>query len=477
MTPTQLDLSRTIVAMSSGLAPARRAIVRLSGQSTRSILDRLICPLATDSTGRTENVAATETKREFLNSRRASSACFDLDIGWDQRQLPARIYYWPDHRSFTGEPGAELHVLGAMPIVESLTERIVSLGARLAERGEFTLRSFLAGKLDLTQAEAVLGVIEADSPQQLAESLEQLAGNLSIPVRQLRDQLVELVAHLEAGLDFVEEDIEFITPPLLLASLESICRQLKLISDRLQSRGARSRSARVTLVGLPNAGKSSLFNALLGMDRVIVSPQAGTTRDAVVETLTVGDLPVELIDTAGLEELQESSPRGLAQSVLQARLQQSDAIVFCVDASDPPTTQWIEDQEERLRKIVPSVLRVGTKADLALQPTTKGWGGLVSANQPETIDWLRSELRQRLAESTQHLRSTAMHETAVRCRGSIELAQAAIERAMALISEAEGEELVAVELRTALDDLSAVIGEVHSDDILGEIFGRFCIGK
>jgi tRNA modification GTPase len=376
MNPAQLDLTQTIAAVSSGLAPARRAIVRVSGSHTRGILQALVA-------------AASDTS--FLSASQAVSAEVELDIGWEQRRFPARIYYWPDHRSFTGEPCAELHVLGAMPIIERLTEHIVSLGARPAERGEFTLRSFLAGKLDLTQAEAVLGVIEADTPQQLNESLQQLAGNLSVPVRELRDQLVELVAHLEAGLDFVEEDIEFITPHQLRASLNSILQQLQILSDRLQSRGARSRAARITLVGRPNAGKSSLFNALIGTDRVIVSPQAGTTRDAVAETLKLGELPVELTDTAGLEELQELSPRGIAQLVLQERLQQSDAILFCVDVSQPSPTGWVDAQEQRLREMVPRVLTVGTKADLADPSVSHGWDVLVSCTQLASVELLTEQ--------------------------------------------------------------------------------------
>ncbi len=457
-TNSQIDLTQTIVAVGSGLAPARRAIVRISGNATLEILTKL--------TGQT------------LAAQRASSFYCQADLGWAHRLLDVIVLLWPDQRSYTGEPCAELHLLGALPLVESLVERLIALGAAPAQRGEFTLRSFLAGKLDLPQAEAVLGVIEADSPHQLSEALQQLGGNLSQPVRMLRDQLVELTAHLEAGLDFVEEDIEFITAEQLTSDLQRIAAQLEAISQQLQSRSARSRAASIVLVGLPNSGKSSLFNALVGSERAIVSPQAGTTRDAVSATLRLGELPIELVDTAGLEELQTDSPRALAQGMLEERLHRADIALMCVDLNQPPEAQWLRVQLARLQGAVGQVLLVGTKADLPYDSALASQCmASVSPFQLESIARLRTQLAAALRDSQLSLHSNALHATAVRCRGSIEPAQQALQRAIELVADGGGEELVATELRTAIDELSAVIGEVHSEDILGQIFSRFCIGK
>lgn len=470
----KLDLERTIVAVSSGLAPARRAVIRISGQETRRILGELIGPFACPAS------------EELLAARAALSRQLHVDIGWQQRRLPTRVYYWPDHRCFTGEPSAELHVLGALPIVESLVERILSCGASPAERGEFTLRSFLAGKLDLPQAEAVLGVIEANSESQLEQALQQLGGNLSSPVRTLRNQLLELVAHQEAGLDFVEEDIEFISQQQLTQSLQQISDQLADIAAKLKTRDTRRRAPRIVFVGLPNAGKSSLFNALVGSERAIVSPQAGTTRDAVSSPAALGELSVDLIDTAGIEELEGASPRQLAQGVLQAWLGQTDVAVLCVDMSQPADRTWLAAQATRLRAVVPQVVIVGTKLDLAENAQAYAdcdLNATSSALQAESVANIRQLLLSAITDSSQQLHMDAMHETAVRCQQSLELAQAAIQRALQLAADVHSgyagsaEELVAAELRNALDDLSAVIGEIHSDDILGQIFSRFCIGK
>jgi len=459
----KLDLQRTIVAVASGVAPARRAIVRISGHETRSIVSRLIDQ---------------EIQANAATTLQGSAGLGSKSSIWGSSRVEVNILYWPDHRSYTGEPCAELHLLGSLPIVESLVERLVALGATPAQPGEFTLRSFLAGKLDLPQAEAVLGVIEAETDDDLTAALQQLGGNVSKPVRRLRDQLIELTAHLEAGLDFVEEDIEFITSDSLAEGLQRIADELAAIIEQLRSRGARSRNASVVLVGLPNSGKSSLLNALVGSQRAIVSPQAGTTRDAVTVRVDVNGLTVELTDTAGIEELQEQSPRAMAQEILRDRLLRADVALLCLDLQQPPTDAWLSAQQASLQSMLPTLLWVGTKTDLAHDSELATRCALtVSAHDSNSIQRLKAKLAQTLHETRGQLHSDAMHATATRCRGELELAQAAIARALHLVAHAMGEELVATELRIAIDDLSSVIGEVHSEDILGEIFGRFCIGK
>ncbi len=453
-----LDFNRTIVAVSSGVAASRRAIIRISGSETGRILETL-----------TSN---------SLPYKYATSFRGNLSTGWNGRRLGAQIYFWPNRRSFTGEPCAELHFLGSLPIVESLVEHIASLGAHPAQRGEFTLRSFLAGKIDLTQAEAVLGVIEADSPMELSNALQQLGGNISKPVRRLRDQLLELTAHLEAGLDFVEEDIEFISAEHLQRELTAIAEQLQTISNQLLSRSTRSRSAQVVLVGLPNSGKSSLFNSLVQSERSIVSSVAGTTRDAVTALMELGQLVIELVDTAGIEELSEDSARGLAQGVLEARLQRADVALLCIDLHAPPSEEWLKSQLERLRSTMPHVLLVGTKADLPHQSAlTSLCDAIVNPAMADGLHRLTDRLTTTLRDSQHPLHSAAFQATTIRCRGSIDVARTALLRAQSLVINGAGEELVATELREAISDLSSVIGEIHTEDILGQIFSRFCIGK
>jgi len=472
----KFDLQRTIVALSSGATAGRRAIVRLSGSATRDILAQLF---------------QYPNDLQLLETRVPRSAAVTCSLTWPGRStpapLPAIAYYWPDSRSFTGEPSAELHITGSMPVAENLIVTLCSLGAEVAERGEFTLRSFLAGKLDLVQAEAVLGVIEAEGPDQLEEALSQLGGNLSRPVRAMRTQLIDLIAHLEAGLDFVEEDIKFISTSELVQQLQQIQTLLAALAAQLTARDARSRSSQVVIVGLPNSGKSSLFNDLVGNNRAIVSPQAGTTRDAITHSISIDELNLELIDTAGIEELVGDSPRAAAQTALQKRLTQADVALFCIDCSQPLDNAWRAAQQQSLKRLGVSIITVGTKADLlatdsliASQPPyiqLTEFDVQVSVKASIGIDSLRSLLVKRVFEHRSELQSSAMQHIAMRCRKSLDAASETIQQAIHLAQAGDGEELVAAELRMALDDLSAIIGEVHSDDILGEIFSRFCIGK
>ncbi len=464
----KLDLSRTIVALSSGVMPARRAIIRLSGSLTVSILQQLL--------RRAEDL-------RVLESKSACSAEVQAFVLWERPErevcIPLRLYVWPDARSFTGEPSAELHLVGSMPVVEAVLAYLCKLGAEPAERGEFTLRSFLAGKLDLVQAESVLGVIEAEGEAQLNEALAKLGGNLSKPVRQMREQLIELVAHLEAGLDFVEEDIEFIHQDELVDQLGAIATRLETLASQLATRDARTSGAEVVIVGLPNSGKSSLFNYLVGSERTIVSDQAGTTRDVIAATIQIGGQRVELVDTAGIEELSGSSPRAVAQEALRGRIRRADLALFCLDCSQSIDIAWFHEQFAALQSLGVTIVSVGTKSDLASQVDVQGLhlDATISVRAQRGVDDLQRIITERIATHVGEFQSAAMHHLAIRCRQSLDAACSTIHRAIELARNGDLEELVAAELRLGLDDLSAIIGEVHSDDILGEIFSRFCIGK
>lgn len=460
-----LTLDDTIVAVSSGLAPAKRGIVRISGPDTRVILEKLIQPASPEQA---------RSKTRLLETSRAH--CEQVACLWGMgRSIDVRCYFWPDGRSFTGETCAEIHLLGSLPIVEHLTEHICSLGARPADRGEFTLRSFLSGKIDLTQAEAVLGVIEADTEQDLHAALSQLGGNLSQPVRELRNHLLELTADVEAALDFVEEDIQFISVESLREQLHQTLTQLEAIAGQLVSRGSRKRDAQVMLVGLPNAGKSSLFNALIGRERVIVSPTAGTTRDMISHPLELDGCTIDLVDTAGIESWADRSPRSLAQDALHSRLVDADLVVICCDSQSRSDAETVLDILLAAGIDRAATIPVLTKCDLA---GDNGVAGIhTSVHDANSLKQLRAILSSRIAEHQQSMKSDALHRTMIRCSAKITSSIEAIRRSLELIGDPYGDELVAAELRLAIDDLSSVIGEVHTEDILGEIFSRFCIGK
>ncbi|MCA9193368.1 MAG: 50S ribosome-binding GTPase [Planctomycetales bacterium] len=470
----KLELGCTIVAVGSGNHPSQRAIVRISGEETQSILQQLIT--CQDAGG-------------LLAASHAQSASVRCSLAWPEQDVECQVYFWPTRISYTGEPSAEIHVIGSMPIVESLVSRITQLGAKPAERGEFTLRGFLNGKLDLAQAEAVLGVIEADNSAGLNWALGQLAGNLSGAVRQLREQLVGLLSHLEAGLDFVEEDIEFIHRDEIITQLQSVADALLAMQEQLAGRLSRKQHPSVVLVGFPNAGKSSLFNALLGRARTIVSNVAGTTRDVITANCQLKDMEVELVDTAGIEDYNLNSPRGLAQEKLVDHIQQAALLLTCHSTESPAAL--LQSLERKLESVLrsraadladgiysmPPRLQVITKSDLSSSIPVTEPDCRVSVSEPNQLAHLRELIYETLWNSAKSTSSHAMHCAIVRCNTSLHLATEDVRRALQLATGCAGEELIATEIRVALDNLGMIIGEIHSDEILGEIFGRFCIGK
>ena len=266
-----LDLDDTIVAPASPPGPALRGIVRVSGGDAAEVISRLFQP-----DEQSENWRVTRVPRRFTGQLALPSILVPV---------PTTLMYWPTRRSFTGQRMAEFHLSGSVPLVEALLEHLCENGARLARRGEFTMRAFLSGRIDLLQAEAVLGVIEATDHEELQKALSQLGGRMTSRLGQLRIDLIALLGDLEAGLDFVEEDIEFITKTEITRRLDAallLLNELAVVSSCRLPTGYRRR---LVLAGLPNAGKSTLFNRLTGRENAIVSPIAGTTRDYLTVTL------------------------------------------------------------------------------------------------------------------------------------------------------------------------------------------------
>ncbi|HUG70735.1 MAG TPA: tRNA modification GTPase, partial [Pirellulaceae bacterium] len=380
-------------------------------------------------------------------------------------------YVWPTERSYTRQPTAELHTIGSPPVLDAIVQSLCQQGARLAQPGEFTMRAFLAGRLDLTQAEAVLGVIDATSQQDLDVALSQLAGGLATPLHELRERLMNLLAHIEAGLDFVEEDIEFIERDDLILGIDEAATEVEAVQQQLQSRSEVDDTPYVVLVGSPNVGKSSLLNALVVDAAAIVSHISGTTRDYVARRLTLIDRDIILIDTAGVEQV--DTLLGIAtaaQAMTRGKQQQAALVLFCLDATRPPN-EW-ELSELRADPGVPRII-VSTKTDA-------GHHSCVGGQRIETssISGLGlPELRKAIYDHIAHNSCNAVTSTALRCHESLRLARTSLEQARLAAIDSLGEELVAAELRVVLDELGHVVGEIYTDDILDRIFSRFCIGK
>jgi tRNA modification GTPase len=442
-----LDVNETIVALSSAPGPGGRAIVRLSGPAALSIADRVFTaaePLARDQ------------------RRRYPGAVRLPDVA---SPLPADLYVWPGPRSYTGQDVAELHTLGCPPLVDLLIAQLLNAGARAAQPGEFTLRAFLGGKLDLPRAEAVLGVIEATDRDQLKQALTQLAGGVTRPLEGLRDDLLNLLADVEAGLDFADEDIQFVDQRETLLRLGKALALVTLAQKQLAQRAVSERTFRAVLVGRPNAGKSSLFNALTGA-AALVSPEPGTTRDYLVRRLDLDGVSVELVDTAGRREavgpIEEQ-----AQALGRSEAERADLLLLCLEAGRVTTAE-----EERLLQPAGAseVLGVATKCDLA-EPAA----GLLATSAATGAGL--GPLRTALAERARSRRAPALAPSISRCKHHVDRCLEALRRAHAVVLYEDPAEILALELRGALDELGEMVGAVYTNDLLDRIFSRFCIGK
>lgn len=394
-----------------------------------------------------------------------------MSISESLGDVPCAVYLWPTERSYTRQSTAELHTIGSPPVLEAIVQTLCEAGARLAQPGEFTMRAFLAGRLDLTQAEAVLGVIDATSQHDLDVALSQLAGGLAAPLHALREQLLDMLAHLEAGLDFVEEDIEFIQRDELIQGIDDAAGVIESVQRQLKTRAEADDAPCVVLVGSPNVGKSSLLNALVGDAAAIVSHISGTTRDYVARRMTLGDRDVVLIDTAGVEQVGELAGIPIAaQAMTQSTQQRAAIVLFCLDATRP-LNDW-EASQLRGHPGVPR-LTVLTKTDIGDDSDLGGDLICTSSVTGFGLPQLREAIYARIADDT----CRAVTSTALRCHESLRLASASLDQARMAASDSLGEELVAAELRVVLEALGQVVGAVYTDDILDRIFSRFCIGK
>jgi tRNA modification GTPase len=460
------SLSDTIAAIASPPGGAARGIVRLSGPATRQCLARCF-----------------HAEPEFTWETVAAPTAIPGWMEWDDgmRRLPGELYFWPGTRSYTGEPLAEFHTLGSPPLLDAALAQFCRGGARLAEPGEFTLRAFLAGRIDLTQAEAVLGVIEAADGEQLDAALAQLAGGLGRPLAQLRGELLQLLAELEAGLDFPDEELPFVDAPELQRKLAEAARTVARLTRQIEGREAAGAAADVVLVGSPNAGKSSLFNALAGAPGALVSELPGTTRDYLVAESDLDGVKCRWIDTAGVEArlpAQHAEVHAAAQHMSGRQARGAQLRLLCIEAGRP-LNDW---QRGQLADERPGCLVVLTKADRLRPGQAAEPAGLsrydvaTSSATGAGIDRLRQCVREALVGVASAGRG-GVAGTAIRCRESLRRAAAALADAGSAVAAGLGEELIAVEIRAALDELGRVVGAVYTDEVLDVIFSRFCIGK
>ncbi|MBI2347993.1 MAG: tRNA uridine-5-carboxymethylaminomethyl(34) synthesis GTPase MnmE [Deltaproteobacteria bacterium] len=381
-------------------------------------------------------------------------------------------------RSYTGEDVVEVHCHGGPFVVRRVLELVLSCGARHAEPGEFTKRAFLNGRLDLAQAEAVLDLIRARTDKGMRLALDQVEGGLSRWVGELREELLDILVQIEAAIDFPEEEIELLAREQLANKIGSLREKLAgLIASYEWGRLFRE-GARVCIGGRPNVGKSSLLNALLGEERVIVTPEPGTTRDVIEESINLGGLPVVLWDTAGIRESSDQVERIGVDFALR-RVEAAEAVMVVLDGSFSLTSE-----DRFIMGVVKGKkgLAVVNKSDLPqcldLQEARSLLDGKtvlsVSAKSGQGLDKLRHHLRALLLGVQQE---PAVAITNVRHKAALERTEKSLGEAAEALTRRLPAEIVAVDLQEAREGLEEVVGLVTNEDILERIFSQFCIGK
>ena len=437
-----------------------------------------------------------------------------LPLGEGQGEGPideALVVVMRKPQSYTGEDVVEIQTHGGAWILQATCHGLIRHGARLAQPGEFTKRAFLNGRLDLTQAEAVLDTIQATTSRSLQAAQSLLRGSLSKKVDALRERLIRVLAHVEAGMDFAEEDITFIQAAEVQQALTDTQRAVEqLIASYEEGRLIRE-GIKVAIIGRPNVGKSSLLNALLKLDRAIVSDQPGTTRDVIDESMNVRGIPLRLLDTAGLRQTQDTiEGEGIRRT--EDAIAEADVLLLVLDGAEGVTDEdraIFETHGSQRHLLVMNKMDLPESQSFSSLPLGEGQGEgppSLSPQTPLSPSWERARVRGKQGEGegsafvkvsaktgegldhlTSVIQSVCLKEgleatpsvlvTRLRHKASLEQAHGSIEEAMRSLERKESGECVALDIRAALDALGEITGAISTEDILDRIFQDFCIGK
>jgi tRNA modification GTPase len=443
-----LQLSDTIVAISTPLARSGIGVVRLSGADARSIAERIL---------------RFPGQHIWKPWTAALGALIDEE-GSTVDQVVATFYAAP--RSYTAEDLVEISCHGAPVVLRYCVERAVLAGARPAEPGEFTLRGYLNGRIDLPQAEAVRDLIDATTIYQARIAAQQVEGSVSRRIAPLKEQLLELISLLEAGIDFAEDDID-------VASNQEILRRLTPVEEGLDQLARTFAYGRLVhegfslaIVGRPNVGKSSLFNRLVEQDRAIVTEIPGTTRDTISETASLNGIPVRFIDTAGIRTGEDRVEQLGIERSYQA-MADADLTLVVLDASEPLT-----NQDELLLSRAARRILVANKIDVGRHIPQDALA--VSALTGQGIEGLRRAIVEAIAPEVER---EAGFITSLRHEGLLRESLKALAAAREAVANRIPHEMLLIDLYSALRPIDAITGATTADDILNRIFSTFCIGK
>jgi tRNA modification GTPase len=443
----------TIVAISTPPGRGGIGIVRLSGARSLAIAGTLLRPAKPLAPNHATLAKILGPSGETLDE--------------------ALVTFFKGPHSYTSEDVVEIAAHGAPVLLAYLVEASIEAGARLAEPGEFTQRAFISGRLDLTQAEAVHDLIAAQTLHQARVAAAQLGGSTSQAIAPIKRDLITLIASLEAGVDFAEDDLDLLPEAEILRQLENIRDCLQTLAQTSAYGRIVRDGAKLAIVGLPNAGKSSLFNRLLQRERAIVTAHPGTTRDPISERLSLAGIPIELIDTAGLRdvpETPESEPERIGIARSRATLADADLVLHVLDASAPPHPEDLTLQASLTAR---PYLRVLNKSDLTSIPPETG-AIATSALTGAGLDTLREAIIAQLAAAPP---ADSPILTNIRQSQAVSDALAALATALQAAATEIPHEFLLLDLHAALEALDRLTGATAPDDILSLIFSTFCIGK
>jgi len=468
-----LNIEDTICAPATVPGTGAIAIIRMSGKDSFRIADKVVS-------------CKGSTIYETEGYKLRYGVALEAD-GTDLDTVLVSVFRSP--HSYTGEDSVEISCHSSKYVVERLLQRLVDSGARPAGPGEFTQRAFVNGKMDLAQAEAVADVISSQNAAAHRVAYSQLKGGFSKELKSLRDELLKMTSLLELELDFSEEDVEFASRRELSALLDGALRHIHSLTDSFRYGNALRNGVPVAIVGAVNAGKSTLLNALVGDDRAIVSDIAGTTRDTVEETMTIGGHLFRFIDTAGLRITQDEVEKiGISRSY--KKMSEAEIVLALLDVTVPEEenehsiSDIVNNLDVKSQKLIVLLNKtdvLGSNINVSLlnntvsSPDEKVTKLYISAKTGFGLDTLRTLLSD--SQKTATLDSGQTIVTNLRHYQSLMSAAASLEKVRSSLTTSQTPDLLSEDLRQALHHLSSILGEVTPDEVLGNIFERFCIGK
>jgi tRNA modification GTPase len=479
-----VNLDDTIVAIATPAGRGGIGVVRIAGPQARAIVAPMLHMKHQLEPGRAifgEFVEPSGGAAKLRSTGQPRAAVPTLESGASRSSSPDEqridevvVTYFARPRSYTTDDIVEVSAHGSPVVLRHIVELCVAAGARLAEPGEFTMRAFLNGRIDLTQAEAVRDLIESQTLFQAKVAAQQLEGALSKRLQPVKQTLVELIAVLEAGIDFAEDDVSVLPDATIRSRIDSVQKPLEQLAASFAYGKIVHEGLTLAIVGRPNVGKSSLFNRLVERERAIVTATPGTTRDLVTETVAIGGIPVKLVDTAGIRQaLDEAESIGIRKSM--EALADADLVLVVTDASQPTSP---EDDELLQHAQNRAAIVVRNKRDLKSHGSgVSGQSSIhTSALTGEGIPDLRAEILRHVGGEAGTQAETGFL-TNVRHQGLVRDSVAALEAAKNAVSGKVPHEMLLLDLYSALRPLDAITGATTTDDILNLIFSTFCIGK